>query len=152
MLSADQTRGRLAMNKKFLLSTVVLFVLSMILDVVIHAVLLNGDYSQLPQLYRTEQAQMGYFHWMLLAHLMIAAAFVWIYQQGRTDKPWLGQGIRFGIAAALLMTVPNYLIYYAVMPLPGVMVAKQVIFGAIGVVIMGITVAWLNRQIVVTER
>ena len=133
------------MNKKFLLSTVALFVLSMFLGVLVHAVLLKGDYSQLPHLYRTEQAQMGYFHWMVLAHVLIAASFVWIYQQGRSDKPWLGQGVRFGIAAAMLMTVPIYLIYYAVMPLPGAMVAKQVIFDSIGVVIMGITVAWLNR-------
>ena len=133
------------MNKKFLLSTVALFVLSLFLGFLVHAVLLEGDYAQLSNLYRTEQDQMHYFHWMMLAHAMIAAAFVWIYQQGRTDKPWLGQGIRFGLAAALLMAVPNYLIYYAVMPLPGALVAKQVILDTVSIVIMGITVAWLNR-------
>ncbi len=35
------------------------------------------------------------------------------------DKPFLGQGLRFGIAIAILMTIPVYLIYYAVQPWPG---------------------------------
>ena len=133
------------MNKKFLISTAVLFVVSMLIGFVVHGVLLHGDYGQMPNLYRTEEAQMGYFGWMLAAHVMIAASFVWIYVQGRNDKPWLAQGVRFGIAAALLMTVPIYLIYYAVMPLPGTLVVKQIAFDTPGVLIMGITVAWLYR-------
>ena len=133
------------MNKKFLISTVVLFVVSMLIGFVVHGVLLHGDYGQLPNLYRTEEAQMGYFGWMLAAHVMIAASFVWIYVQGRNDKPWLAQGVRFGIAVALLMTIPFYLIYYAVMPLPSTLVMKQILFDTPGVVIMGVVVAWLYR-------
>jgi len=54
MLPADQNPGG-SMNRKFLQSTAVLFVLSMTLGVMVHAILLNDDYSRLPQLYRTEQ-------------------------------------------------------------------------------------------------
>ncbi len=133
------------MNKKFLVSTLVLFVLSMIIGVVVHGMLLAGDYHQLQHLYRTEEEQMAYFGWMLAAHVMIAAAFVWIYVQGRTDKPWLAQGVRFGIATALLATIPIYMIYYAVMPLTLALAAKQILFDTVGMVVMGITVAWLYR-------
>jgi len=133
------------MNKKFLLSTLVLFVLTMLTGFIVHSVLLHGDYGQLPNLFRTDEDSMNYFGWLLAANLMVAASFVWIYQQGRSNKPWLGQGVRFGIAAALLMTVPMYLIYYAVMPLPATLVIKQIAFDTPGVIIMGIAVAWLNR-------
>jgi hypothetical protein len=42
--------------------------------------------------------------------------------------------------------VPTYLIYYAVQPMPGEMVAKQVVFDSIGVIVLGLVVAWLYRQ------
>jgi hypothetical protein len=49
------------------------------------------------------------------------------------------------VAVALLATVPMYLIYYAVEPLPGNLVAKQIIFDGIWMVILGVIVAWLYR-------
>jgi hypothetical protein len=41
--------------------------------------------------------------------------------------------------------VPTYLIYYAVQPLPGALVVKQIVFDAIGLLVFGIVVAWLYR-------
>jgi hypothetical protein len=57
----------------------------------------------------------------------------------------MAQGVRYGVAVALLATVPMYLIYYAVEPLPGNLVAKQIIFDGIWMVILGLIVAWLYR-------
>jgi len=39
----------------------------------------------------------------------------------------MGQGIRFGIAVALLTVVPTYLIYYVVQPMPRSLVTKLII-------------------------
>lgn len=33
---------------------------------------------------------------MLLAHVIMAGAFVWIYARGTENKPLLGQGLRCG--------------------------------------------------------
>ncbi|MGH7299295.1 MAG: hypothetical protein ACREJE_02660 [Candidatus Rokuibacteriota bacterium] len=44
-----------------------------------------------------------------------------------------------------MVTIPIYLIYYAVQPLPGALVAKQVIFDTVATVLMGVLVAALNR-------
>ena len=82
---------------------------------------------------------------MLLAHAIMAGAFVWIYNRGNEDKPWLRQGIRYGIAIALLAAVPIYMIYYAVQQLPGMLVVKQIIFDSALIVIIGIVVAFLNK-------
>ena len=133
------------MTKRFWLSTLVIFVLAMATDFLLHAVLLHGDYALLPNLMRTEADSQRYFGWMLLAHVFIAGAFVWIYQRGREDKPFLSQGLRFGLAVALLTVVPGYLIYYVVQPLPGLLVAKQIGFDLMRMLILGVVVAWMNK-------
>jgi len=133
------------MTKRFWLSTLVIFVLAMATDFLLHAVLLHGDYALLPNLMRTEADSQRYFGWMLLAHVFIAGAFVWIYQRGREDKPFLSQGLRFGLAVALLTVVPGYLIYYVVQPLPGLLVAKQIGFDLVRTLILGVVVAWMNK-------
>lgn len=133
------------MSKKAIISVVVMFVMSMALGFVVHGLLLQPAYLALPGLFRPEAEAQAYFPWMLLAHLFIAVGFVWVYLKGREDGPFLGQGVRFGLAIAVLMTIPTYLIYYAVQPMPGMLVVKQIVYDTIGVVLMGIVVAWINR-------
>ena len=133
------------MNKKFLISVVVMFVLSMGLGFLVHGLLLNQAYTQLQGLFRTPQDAQAYFPFMLLAHVFIAFGFVWIYERGKEDKPFLTQGIRFGLAVAVLSTIPMYLIYYAVQPMPAAVVYKQIVFDTLSVLLMGVVVAWLNK-------
>jgi hypothetical protein len=134
------------MNKKFIISTLILFVVWMIGGIVVHGVLLGPDYAALSSMFRPEKEQMQYLPYMWLAHLLLAGAFVWIYARGMEAKPWLNQGLRFGFAVALLTIVPTYLIYYAVQPMPGMLVAKQIIFDGIWTLILGAVVAFLYRD------
>ena len=134
------------MNKKFVIAWLVIFIAWMAGDFTVHGPLLEADYLRLAKLYRGAGEEQQYFHWMLLAHVLMAGAFTWIYARGAEAKPWVAQGIRFGVAAALLSVVPSYLIYYAVQPLPGELVAKQIIFSAILLVILGVIVAWFYRH------
>lgn len=131
---------------KFALSAAAMAVMSLVLGFVVHVTLLGADYAKMTGLFRAEQDQQGYFGWMLLAHILIGIGFAWVYLKGREDKPWLAQGVRFGLAVAVLATIPTYLIYYAVEPIPGAVVAKQIIFDTIVVVLMGIVCAWINRS------
>jgi hypothetical protein len=133
-------------NKKFLIAWVVIFVAWMVGSFVVHGVLLHDDYAQLPNLFRTESEAQQYFPLMILAHVILAGAFVWIYARGAEAKPWLPQGIRFGIVVALLTIVPTYMIYYVVQPMPGMVVVKQMIYDGILMMILGSIVAVLYRQ------
>jgi len=133
------------MNKKFFVAWVVIFVVWMAGSFVIHGALLHGDYSSLPNLMRSETDAQKYFPLMILAHIFMAGAFAWIYARGVEPKPWLGQGVRFGIAVAFLTVVPIYMIYYVVQPMPGGLVVKQIVFDGILTVILGIVVAFLYR-------
>jgi Zn-dependent protease len=83
---------------------------------------------------------------MILAHVLLAGAFVWIYSRGVEVRPWLPQGIRFGLAIAALTIVPTYIIYYVVQPMPGAVVVKQIVFDGILILILGGITAFLYRE------
>ena len=82
---------------------------------------------------------------MLLAHAILAGGFVWIYARGVENKPWLGQGLRFGLAVACIAVIPTYLIYYVVLPTPGSVACKQIVFDTVLTLILGAVVAFLYR-------
>lgn len=134
------------MNKKFIIAWVVIFVAWMVGGFIVHGVLLHDDYMNLPDLFRSEAEAQSYFPLMILAHLIMAGAFVWIYSRGIEAKSWLPQGVRFGLAIALLAVVPIYTIYYVVQPMPGMLVVKQIVFDTIVTVVLGVIVAFIYRQ------
>ena len=138
------------MNKQLLIAWVVVFIVWFIGSFVVHGVLLRSDYMQLAGLFRTEDDQQKYFPLMLLAHVILSGAFVWIYARGVEAKPWVAQGARFGVAVALLTIVPTYIIYFVVQPMPAGVVIKQIVFDGILMLILGMVVAWLYRDKAVT--
>ena len=132
------------MGRKCIVSAVVMFVMSWGLSFVIHGMLLAADYSITPGMRHPAEAQkiIGY---LILAQAIFGAAFAWVYYQGKEDKPWLTQGIRFGIAIAALTVIPTYLIYHVVTPVPLMLAIKQIALDTVRVVLMGTVLAWINR-------
>lgn len=134
------------MSRQFLVSAVVMSILALLSGGIIHGALLAGDYAQLPGLMRPAGEATGYFHWNILAHVSVGVAMTWIYRKGVDPaQPWLMQGVRFGLAVMFLFIVPMFLIYYAVSPYPGMLVAKQIAFELPANILLGIAVAFLNR-------
>src|SRR5437867_10831660 len=134
------------MGGRFWISVVVMSILAFANGFIVHGVLLHDDYSGLPNLLRPEVEAQGYFGWMLLADLLMGFGLTWIYVKGREPgKPAAGQGLRFGLAIAVLMTIPMYLIYYAVQPWPDAVVVKQIVYDVISVLVMGVVVALINQ-------
>lgn len=121
------------------------FIVSMGAGMIFHGGVLHNDYAQIPNLMRTDADAMGYLPFMIASHLIKGSAFAWVYQQGVSGGSWITQGIRYGIAMALLITVPLYLVYYAVQPMPGTLVTKQIIFDTIGTLLMAIVVAFICK-------
>src|SRR5207244_2469291 len=134
------------MNRRFALAWLVVFIAWFVGSFVVHGVLLHNDYAALPNLFRKEAESQNFFPLMILAHVIMSGAFVWIYARGVEAKPWMEQGVRFGVAVALLTIVPTYIIYFVVQPMPGAVVIKQIIFDGILMVILGTIVAWLYRD------
>ena len=134
------------MNTKFIISSLVTAVASLMEGFLVHGLALHDDYARLANLYRPESQAEGYFGYMLLAHLLIGIGLTWIYRRGReAGKSVLSQGARFGAAIAVVSTIPMFLIYFAVQPVPSDLVAQQIVFDSIGMVVLGVIVAWLNK-------
>jgi hypothetical protein len=130
-------------NKKFLVAWLLLFVLYLVGGMLVHGVILGDDYMA-TGLMRPEAEAQQLMHLMVLAHVLMAGAFTWIYVRGVENKPWLGQGLRYGLAVAVLF-VPIYLIYYVVQPTPGLLAAKQIVLDTILTLVLGAVVAFLYR-------
>ncbi len=134
------------MNKKFAVAWIAIFIVWMFGSFVVHGLLLSTDYKALASMFRSEVDSQAYMPFMLGAHAIMAGAFVWIYARGAEAKPWLAQGLRFGVAVALLAVVATYMIYYAVQPMPGALVVKQIVFDSALLLVLGALVAFLYRQ------
>lgn len=133
------------MSKKFWISVVAIFVMSMAIGFLVHGMILGPEYVKLGSMFRSEADGAKYFPVMLLAHVFLAVGFTWVYLRGREDKPFVGQGLRYGAAVAVLSTIPVYLIYLAVQPMPEALVFKQLAFDTAGMLAMGVVVAWINK-------
>jgi hypothetical protein len=132
------------MRSKCIVSAAVMFVMAWGLSFVVHGLLLGGDYAATAGMRPPAEAQ-KIIGWLILAQAFFGVAFAWIYVQGKEDKPWLAQGVRFGIAVAFLTVIPTYLIYHVVTPVPLALALKQIVYDTIRVVLMGVVLAWINR-------
>jgi hypothetical protein len=133
------------MNRRFWIGWLVVFVVMLASGYLVHSVILGPEYAALTNLFRPEEAS-EHFWVMILADVIMAGAFTWIYSRGVTAAPWAGQGLRFGIAIALLMSVPIYLTYGVVQPMPAGLVHKQMLLDSGRMIVLGLTIAAIYRS------
>jgi hypothetical protein len=145
------------MRKRFWVCGIVVAIAAMLLDFLIHGLLLKGDYDSLVAagLMRTPQDAAAYLPYMLVAHVLIGYGLTWLYMHftsasrhallaGAPARSTTLDGLRFGAGVVVMSTIPGYLIYYAVQPLPEALVHKQMIFSAIAMLLLGGLLSWLN--------
>ena len=107
----------------------------------IHNVWLMQDYRAHSELWRTQDAMLHRVLHIYIANLIFSIAAVLIYVRGVEAKPWVGQGIRFGILLALVSVIPNSLVEYVVYPLPHELVLKWIIGGGLLTIVVGLVIA-----------
>jgi len=108
---------------------------------VIHSVLLKPDYVNTASLWRAYEAQTARFWAMLLAVLIYVVGAVLIYVRGAESKPWIGQGIRFGILMALVSVVYGALSGWVILPIPHMLAVKWMVYEGLLSVVFGLVVA-----------
>jgi len=134
------------MDKRFWISGIVLTVAAGVFGFLIHGLMLKPDYAALGPIMRSDEDSAHYmFPWMVLADLAYGFGITWIYRQGWTPgRTAITQGLRCGFAIAMVATIPMFLIYYAVEPMPGMLVAKQLVFSTMQMLLLGVLAALLN--------
>lgn len=134
------------MDRRFALATAAAFATSFVLSFVFHGLLLGNTYNTLLGVYRGPQFRPTTFAVLLLAQALMAAAMAAVYLYGHQQRPFLGQGARFGLMAAGVSVIPHYMINYAVTNIPAVLAVEQIVLETVKVIAMGIVVAWVYRQ------
>jgi hypothetical protein len=132
--------------KKLSLAFVAVFVLSSLANFLIHGMLLQASYFATPQLLREQQDASSHTPFLLFGFAIFTLGFVWIYAKGVEDKPWIGQGLRYGFAAWLIAAASRYVIYYAIQPWPGKVVAMQISLELIMMLVLGLAVAAILKR------
>jgi hypothetical protein len=137
---------------KFLLRTIVIALAMFALGYLGHQLLLGRDYAAIEPIMRTKPDMEAHMGFAVISSLIFSAAFVWIYSQGASARPWLGQGLRFGIAVWAIAKVPQYLTSYVIEPWPGMFVAKVLAWEFIVAVLLGTIIAALAGKDVAQPR
>jgi len=132
---------------KLILRIVVVAIVMFALGFIGHQLLLGRDYVSIEPIMRSKIDMQAHMPFALISCLCFSAAFVWIYSQGRNNnKPWFGQGLRFGIAVWALASVPQYLTNYVIEPWPGLFVVKLLGWELVVAILLGILVAALSKD------
>lgn len=128
------------MNKvRLILTIVVIFILANLTGFFIHAIWLKPDYMLVANLFRPAGQEKLVF--IVLAYIAFAIGSVWLYAHGVENKPLLMQGVRFGIAMWLVLTIPSFFIAYGTQPIPALLMSKQVLSELVGKIFLGVVTA-----------
>ena len=133
------------MNKtRLVLTIIVVFFVANLTGFFIHGIWLKQDYLPVASMYRPDSEIKVVF--LVIAYLAFSIAAVWLYAHGVEDKPRLAQGVRFGIALWLVLTIPSFVIAYAVQPVPAILMVKQVMSEGVAKIVLGVIIAILYRR------
>lgn len=132
--------------KKFLAAVVVGYLLVGVLAYLIHNVWLMPVYRQHQSVWRPAEITMRKRWVMLVGQLIFTIMFAWVYTRGVENKPWVGQGIRYGILMTLLVVVPSACAQYTIYSIPYTLALKWMVGGGVQLVVLGLVVAGFLRK------
>jgi hypothetical protein len=132
--------------KKLLLAIVGAYIVLMLTNYLVHEVWLMSDYAAIPASHRSTAGIMHRFWVMAVGQFFFAALFAYIYTRGAEKKPWMVQGIRYGILIAFLTVIPTALGEYVVYIVPYQLAIKWMVAGGIQLLIMGLIVAGICNE------
>ena len=126
--------------KKLLLAIVAAYIVLMLTNYLVHEVWLMSDYAAIPASHRSTAGIMHRFWAMAVGQFFLRRSSLTSIRAAQ-KKPWLVQGIRYGILIAFLTVVPTALGEYVVYIVPYQLAIKWMIAGGIQMIILGLIVA-----------
>jgi hypothetical protein len=85
------------------------------------------------------------FHWMLLAQLLCAVAFVVIWAKSNWGDGSISAGCVFGLWMGLFGGIMS-IVLHVVMPMPGALAAKWFLVGILQTVVLGAITAAIYKR------
>ena len=132
--------------KKLALAVLVGYLVLFGLGYVIHTIWLGPTYASLPDTWRLMDQMQRKMWIMWVGNLLFAVMFAYVYTRGMENKPWMGQGIRYGILMTLLVAIPTTLSEYVVYRIPYTLAIKWIAAGALQCIVLGVIVAFFCKK------
>jgi hypothetical protein len=133
-------------SKKLIGATVAAYVVLLGTNYLVHSVWLMPDYQAIPDAWRPMDQMMHKMWVMFVGQFFFAAVFAYIYTRGVEAKPWVAQGIRYGILMTFLTVIPYSLSEYVIYRIPHMLAVKWMAAGAVQLVILGLIVAAICQK------
>jgi hypothetical protein len=127
-------------TKKYIIASVVVFVVFEILSFIIYQVLLGGAFQDPAGVWRTE-VKLPIIH---VTTLIESFLFVFIYTKGYEGKGIM-EGVRYGLWIGLLMSIPMAFNSFATLPIPMSLAIQWFVYGLIQFIILGVVTAALYK-------
>lgn len=129
-------------GKRFILASIVVFVVYEILTWIIHTPILGRTYMELQHLWRPDMMDKMWI--MYVTAFIFSFLFVYIFTKGYEGKG-VAEGFRYGLYIGLLMNIVGMFNQYAVYPVPLSLTIQWFIYGMIQFIIIGIVTALIYR-------
>ena len=125
-------------NKRWIQASIAVFVALFLLEFFINGILLQDVYKKTASVWRSEPEMMSMMWLMWLGYAIFAPFFTFIYAKGfEPKKPGLEQGLRFGLYMGLAFVPMQNLIWFVVLPIPGVLAFYWFLAGMVELVALG---------------
>ena len=133
--------------KKWLVASLVAFIVFSVMEWILHGSILASAY-QANAKYFLPQATISERMWAIyLGYLIYAGMFTLIYSKGYEAKPGLGEGLRFGLYIGFFTAIPRFIIDFAVSPIPAAIAVPWLIAGIVESIILGLVVGALYKKV-----
>jgi hypothetical protein len=134
-------------TKKWVIASLVIFVVDQILSYLFHGVFMSGVYEATAHLWRPIE-EMNRLMWMgWVSGLVWSFLFVYIFAKGHEGKGIM-EGVRFGLLIGVFFGLPMSLGTYMSMPITGGIAVAWLIYTIIEITILGVLAAVLYKPIV----
>jgi hypothetical protein len=133
--------------KRTVLILMTAFATVWITDLIIHELLLRRDYIATVGLWRSPADMRSLLKWLVVGEFMAAAGLtvLWI-NRGAPTSTRPASAVRFGLFAGLITNAYAPLMY-AVIPIPGLLCLKWVLFGTLQTIVVSLVLYYVTRAL-----
>jgi hypothetical protein len=132
-------------TKRWIIASLVIFVVDQLLSYLIHSVILAGAYEATSQLWRPMEEMNSMMWLMWLTGLVWSFLFVYIFAKGYEGRGIM-EGVRYGLIIGVFFSLPMSLGTYVTQPITAGIAIGWLIFGIIDITILGIIAALLYKS------
>jgi len=135
-------------SRRIIGTTVVAFIVSQALAIVVHGFILAADYAPFYGTLLRPMPAEGEWRMLLLplVHLCFVSGLVWVYSRIRIEGSAAAQGLKLGFVGWVVGQLPLWLLWNAEQPWPGSLVVKQLVLELVSALIVGVTIALPARR------